>query len=308
MRWRRKRDREADLDCELRSDLELETLEQQEKGLSPEEAQYAAKRALGNTGLIKEGVRDAWGWGWLDRLRQDIVYARRSFGRAPGFTSVMIFTLALGIGATTAVFSVVHAVLLDPLPFPDQDRLVVIFEQFINRPNDAPFADAYRDFENWKKGSQSFERLTVATWSSTGPQILTGAGPARDILAMPVGIDFFTTFGISAEAGRTFQQDDLDAGCSVVLKHSFWRDTFGGERNAIGRYVEINNEACTVLGVMLPEFAFYPNAADMWMLITPNSRVVCNPDALVLAFGLLKQGVRIPQAQGELELLYKNSS
>jgi putative ABC transport system permease protein len=124
---------------------------------------------------------------------------------------------------------------------------------------------------------------------------------------MPVGIDFFTTFGISPEAGRTFRQDDLNAGCSVVLKHSFWRDTFGGERNAIGRHVEINNDACTVIGVMPPEFAFYPNAADMWMLITPNSRIARNPDAPVLAFGLLKQGVRIPQAQGELESLYRNS-
>jgi hypothetical protein len=130
MQWRRKKDREEDLDRELRSDLELEAQEQEEKGLSPEEAKYAARSALGNTGLIKEEVRDVWGWGWCDCLKQDVVYALRAFGRAPGFTSVVILTLALGIGATTAVFSVVHAILIDPLPYPNQDRLVMIFEEF----------------------------------------------------------------------------------------------------------------------------------------------------------------------------------
>jgi predicted permease len=306
MRWRRRKDREEDLDRELRSDLELEALEQEEKGLSPEEARYAAVSALGNTGLIKEEVRDAWAWGWFERLKQDAVYALRAFGRAPGFTSVVILTLALGIGATTAVFSLVHAILIDPLPYPNQDRLVMVFEEFINRPNQAPFADTYHDFENWKRGSQSFDRLSTATWTS-GPQILTGAGPARDILAMPVGLDFFPMLGISPEVGRTFEEDDLKAGCRVVLKDSFWKETFGGGKSAIGRHVEINNDACTVVGVMPPRFTFYPDAADMWMLITPNSPIARNPYAAIVVFGLLKRGVSIAQAQKELEALYKNS-
>jgi len=306
MRWRRRRDHEAELDRELRSDLELEAFEQEEKGLSPEEARCAAKRALGNAGLIKEEIRAARGWGWFDRLWLDVVYALRAFARAPGFTSVVVLTLALGIGSTTAVFSVVHAVLLNPLPFPNQNRLAIAFEQSINRPDDAPFADSYRDFENWKNGSRSFELLTVATWS-VGPQILTGAGQARDVLAMPVGIDFFPALGIAPEVGRTFGQDDLNAGCSVVLKHSFWKETFAGEASAVGRSVEINNEACSVIGVMPPEFTFYPGAAEMWMLITPNSPIARNPGAPVVVFGLLKPGVTIRSAQKELESLYKNS-
>jgi hypothetical protein len=156
--------------------------------LSPEEALYAAKRALGNASLIKEDVREIGAWAWLDRFRQDIAYAVRTFARTPGFTTVVILTLALGIGATTAMFSVVNAVLLNPLPFRNAGRLVVIWEKFVHSsPNDPPFADAYRDFEIWKRGSQSFERLTPATWNA-GLQILTGAGPAREVAATLVGI------------------------------------------------------------------------------------------------------------------------
>src|SRR5262245_29330017 len=235
MRWRRRRDREADLDREIRSDLELEALEQQEKGLSAEEARYAAKRALGNTDLIKEEVRDAWRWGWPARFRQDVSYALRAFSRNPAFTSVVILTLALGIGATTAMFSVVHAVLLNPLPFPNQDRLVVIFEKFADRPNDPPFFASYHDFENWKdENPKSFERLAVATWSTGGDQIMTEAGRARNVFAMPVGIDFFPMLGIAPELGRAFEPEDLNAGCTVILKHSFGVETFGGQKNTIG--------------------------------------------------------------------------
>src|ERR1700733_6880479 len=207
MKWWRHRKREEDLDRELRSDLELEAAEREESGLSQEEARYAAKRALGNAGLIKEDVRDMWSWAALDRFRQDVAYATRAFAHAPGFTAVVILTLALGIGATTAIFSVVNAVLLHPLPFRNPDRLVVIWERFISNPNSPPVFDSYRDFENWKSGSQSFERLAPATWKAEG-QILTGAGPAREVFAMPVGIDFFSLLGVAPELGRTFQQDD----------------------------------------------------------------------------------------------------
>jgi putative ABC transport system permease protein len=303
--WRR-RQREEDLDRELRSDLDLEAAEQRESGLSPDEAQYAARRALGNAALIKEEVRDTWGWGSLDRLRQDIVYAVRTFGRARGFTTIVILTLALGIGITTAIFSVVDAVLLNPLPFRNQDRLVVIFEKFVRSPNDPPVADSYHDFENWRSGSQSFEQLTAATWN-TGGQILTGAGLAREVLVMPVGIDFFPMLGVAPELGRTFQSGDLRDGCTVVLKHSFWIETFGGQGDVVGRHIEINNDACTVIGVMPPRFTFYPDVTAMWMLMTPNSPIARNPNASVGVFGLLKPGISIARAQKEVELLYRNS-
>ena len=306
MRWWRRKQHEEDLERELRLDLELEAAEREESGLSPEEARYAAKRALGNAGSIKEDVRETWRWAWLDRFRQDVVYAARAFARTPGFTAVVILTLALGIGATTAMFSVVNAVLLHPLPFRNPDRLVVIWETLVRSPNDPPFFDTYHDFEVWKSGSRSFERLTPATWRTDG-QILTGGGPAREVFAMPVGIDFFPMLGITAALGRTFQPDDLREGCTVVLKHSFWMQTFGGRKNVIGRHVDLNKNACTVVGVMPPGFAFYPDAAAMWMLITPDGAIARDPNAKVGVFGLLKPGVSIQRAQEEVESLYRNA-
>jgi len=306
MGWWRRKQCEEDLDRELRSDLELEAAEREESGLLPEEARYAAKRALGNAGLLKEEVREMWGWAWLDRFRQDVAYAARAFARTPGFTTVVILTLALGIGATTAMFSVVDAVLLHPLPFRNPDRLVVIWETLVRSPNDPPFFDTYHDFEVWKSGSQSFERLTPATWK-TDSQILTGAGPARDVFAMPVGIDFFPMLGVAPELGRTFKPDDLHEGCTVILKHSFWIEMLGGQKNVIGRHIELNENACTVVGVMPPGFAFYPDAAAMWMLITPDSAIARDPNAKVGVFALLKPGVSVERAQKEVEALYRNA-
>ena len=124
MRWPRRRSREEDLERELRSDLELEAEERRENGLSPEEAHNAARRAFGNTTSIQEATREMWGAMWLDRLSQDLRYGCRTFCNSPGFAALAILTAALGIGANTSIFSVVYAVLLQPLPYPDSGRLV----------------------------------------------------------------------------------------------------------------------------------------------------------------------------------------
>ena len=125
--WRRKQ-RELDLERELRSDLELEADEQREKGLSPEEARYAARRALGNTSLLKEDVRQAWGWTRWEILLQDFAYALRTLRKSPAFSLTALLTLALGIGASTAVFTVVDSIVLEPLAYRDGGQLVVAWE------------------------------------------------------------------------------------------------------------------------------------------------------------------------------------
>ncbi len=293
--WRRKQ-QEQDFQRELRDHLELETGEQGENGLTSEEASYAARRAFGNASLVNEEIHEIWSWRWLERLKQDVAYALRIFARTPGFTTVVVLTLALGIGATTTIFSIVDAILLHPLPYPHADRMVVIWEKLARDPNAPPIFDSYRDFLTWKKESRSFEQLAPATWA-IGGQILTGAGPARNVLAMPVGIDFFPLLGIKPELGRTFHSDDLHRGCSVVLQHKFWMTAFAGKKNAIGKHISLSEKACTVVGVMPEKFTFFPDVASMWMLITPDSEIGRSPEnANVGVFGLLKPGVSLERS------------
>ncbi|MBV8904571.1 MAG: ABC transporter permease, partial [Acidobacteriia bacterium] len=243
---------------------------------------------------------------WFDQCRQDVSYAARTFTRAPGFALLVVLTLALGIGAASSMFSVVNALILHPLPFPNANRLVVIWEKFVNEPDRPPVFDTYRDFENWQRGSHSFERMAPATWS-TGGGVMTGAGPAREVLALPVGLDFFPLLGIAPELGRTFESNDLNSACTLVLKYSFWIETFGGQSNIAGRRIQLNQDACTIVGVMPREFAFYPEAAEMWRLITPGSPIVRDPKSTVGVFALLKPGVSIQRAQQEVAAIYKGA-
>ena len=237
-------------------------------------------------------------------MKRDLAFALRSFARSPGFTAVVVLTLALGIGATSAIFSIVNVVFLNPLPYRNADRLVVIWEHLLHDPKSPPVFDSYADFEYWKANSRSFERITPATWARAGAT-LTGPGPARDVLPLPVGVDYFRMLGVAPALGRTFQRDDLNRGCTVVLKHDFWMSAFGGRRNAIGRQVHLDDQPCTVIGVMPPGFTFYPDALSMWMLITPASEIARDPvNSPVGVFGLLKRGVSIESAQKEVAALY----
>ena len=147
MKWWHLKKRNADLERELQSDLDLEEKEQRDRGLSPEQASYAAHHAFGNITLIREQTHEAWGWAQFERLFQDLRYALRQLRRSPGFTSVCLITLALGIGANTAMFSVVQGVILAPLPFPQANRLVFLWEK---RPGVPQLDVSYPNFEDWE--------------------------------------------------------------------------------------------------------------------------------------------------------------
>jgi hypothetical protein len=142
-------------------------------------------------------------------LSQDLRYAWRMCRRAPGFTATAIFTLALGIGANTAVFSILDAVLLQPLPYREPDQLVSVLDREIRAGGRAIFFDLYSDYENWKKNSRSFQGLAAVTWAGGLGKIMKGRGPARTVTALPVTGDFFSTLGVPAVLGRTFEDADL---------------------------------------------------------------------------------------------------
>jgi putative ABC transport system permease protein len=234
---------------------------------------------------------------------QDLRYAWRILCKLPGFAAIVILTLAFGIGANTAVFSVVRGVLLQPLAYKDPSRLVEVFDASLKDANLSHVFATYRDFEEYAVHARSFERLAFATWAGAGAT-WTGHGATRNLLAIPVSQDFFAMLGVSAARGRTFERGDMDRGCSVVLSDRFWRASLGGDARMVGQSLELNHRACTVLGVMPASFEFYPRQSQLWMLFTPDDPRP-RDGFPVLTFGRLKPGVTVRQAQDELAALHR---
>jgi putative ABC transport system permease protein len=238
----------------------------------------------------------------MHALLLDLRYALVLLRRAPGFAATALLTLALGVGAATTVFSLVRAVLVRSLPYAEPDRLVMIVDGHEREKSLSKVFASYQDFEIWKAHSTTVEAIGVLTWA-TGQQILTGQGPARFVLALPVSVELFSLLGVPAALGRTFQPDDLGRGCSVVLSHKFWQNAQGGRSDAVGRSLTLDDRACIVVGVMPASFEFYPVAADMWSLILPGGKGL---DAGVGVFARLRPGVRVEAAQSELAALHRS--
>jgi len=237
-------------------------------------------------------------------VAQDVRYALRQLRKSPAFTTLTVLTLALGIGATAAVFSIFDAVLLRPLPYRDASRLVAVWSSEIRQPGSKLFAP-FRDFEEFKSRSHSFDGLAALTWAHAG-EILTWHGSAHQVLAIPASEDFFPLLGTPAKMGRTFGPQDLQHGCSVVLSHSFWRTELGAPRDIVGSALVLSDKPCTVVGVMPAAFEFYPKQTSLWTLITPESKYAKEPfDSVVGIFGRLRPGVTTESAERELIALHQ---
>src|SRR5579884_232135 len=296
---------EADLSEEFAFHKEARKQDLLRHGCTPEEAERRVQLEFGGTPRYREECREAAGLYWLAELLQNLTYALRIFGKAPGFTATVILTLALGIGANTAIFSIVEAILLRPLPYRDANRLVVIWEVQAHDQKAPPVFDSYRDFEAWKRGSHTLDQLAVATWANGG-RIFTGHGRAKEMLAMPVTIDFFKLLGVAPELGRLFQPDDLKRGCTVIVKHQFWQDDLDQERHVLGDHIRLDQDDCVIAGVMPASFTFYPDLGQIWRLITPNDPIARDPkNANVGVFGRLRPGVSIEAAQQEIATLFR---
>jgi len=234
---------------------------------------------------------------------QNLLYAARTLRRAPGFTAMVVLTLALGIGANTAIFSILYGVLLRPLPYRDPSRLVAIWGREIHAKGTSKLFELYGDYENWKAHSRAFEAFGAATWAGPIDRTLTGRGPARTFGVEPVTADFFALLGVPAALGRTFLPEDQTGGCSVVVAHAFWQEMLGGRKDAAGQNLRLDEQECRVLGVMPAGFAFYPpNAVSMWS-VNPRPQ---RPDQFSIGvFGRLKPDISIAQAQSEVLRLHR---
>ena len=293
---------EDDLDRELRVHLEIEAEEQRDRGLSDDEAQHAARRALGSRLKIVEEVYEMSSRAALDALARDARYGLRMLRKHPGFTIVAALTLALGVGANTAMFSVVEAVLLRPLPYPHAEQLVMVWENvtlpaYTNSQN----TPAPGNFNDWRQQSTAFTGMAAISFRAWN---LTGVSEPARIDGEAVSANLFAILGVDAAFGRTFSDDEDRAGgpAVAVLGYGLWAEHFGADPSILGRTIHLDDVPYQVIGVMPQGFAF-PDADDrLWVPIALTPTQLENHGSHFLrVVARRKPGVTLAQAQSELD-------
>ena len=296
---------ENDLAGDIRDHIEMETRDNIERGMSPSEAHYAALRKFGNVARIEEETRAVWRWMWVERLLQDTCYALRTLRRNPVFGVVAILTLAVGIGMTTAVFSVVSAVLIKPLPYPDADRLVWLANY--NRRYKFEAATA-PDFSDWHGQAQSFEEM--AGYLTLDSTVMDGDQSAKHSFVSTTP-EFWRIAGAHAALGRLYSAEDRNV---VVLTWRMFEGRFGANRRALGRVVSVDGRPTTIIGVLPKDFRFVPPAGaptgmtDEAEAFTPT---VLSPEVwargrsmfILFVVAKLKPGISTETARAELQTI-----
>ncbi len=301
MRWWRISKRNADLERELQSDLELEEEEQRERGLPPEEARYAALRAFGNPTLIKEQTHEVWGWTSLELLLQDFRYALRQLQRSPGFTLTAVLILSLGIGAVTAVFSLVDATLFRPLPYKGSEGLMELARTSPQFDHPVPVSGA--NFLDWRQRSHKFSAMAV--YGGSRITHLAPAGPEM-LHAIRVSPNFFSSvLQIRPQYGRDFRRDEDQPQNSqvVLLSHALAERWFGNAGESIGKNVILDSQNFTVIGVLPKTFRFeLTSNADLWVpaVIGPGQN---RGSSEWFVLGRFYPGVSRSTAQTEMNLI-----
>lgn len=253
---------DRELDAEVRFHIEMEIQKYTRQGMPPDQARHLAFRNFGPMEKHKEEARDARGVSWLEELTADLRYGVRTLAKNPGFAVLAVVTLGLGIGANTAIFSVINGVLLKPLPYQNGNRLVLV-QQSAPRANQANFGVSIKELYDYRTQLASFEGLVEFHQMSF--DLLRRGEPDR-VATGVVSPNFFDVLGIQPILGRTFVPTDDDHGADavLVLGHSYWQTKFGGDRDIVGQVFQMNDRPHTVVGV-LPAVPHYPNEVDVYM-------------------------------------------
>src|SRR5262245_16764940 len=304
------------MEDEMRFHLEMQIEQNLGVGMSPEEARWAARRQFGNQTWLKEASREMWSLNSIETLMQDLRYGARTLMKSPGFAFVAILTLAFGIGANTAIFSVVNGVLLRALPYYEPGRLVMVWA---DRPilqaqiglEDFPVSVA--DFVDWRNQNQVLEQMAAMQ----PPRInLTGGGEPESVVGLRASASLFPLLGARFAAGRAFLLEEDRAGADrvVVISHGLWQRRYGADPKLIGQKITLNDEAYTVIGVTAPDFQFprrdeYPygivkTKVDLYLPIafTPEQMNDRRNNTLVV-IARLKPGVGLGQASAEMNAI-----
>jgi putative ABC transport system permease protein len=287
---------EADLEEELHFHEEMAAEDAVHAGADPDEARFAARRRLGNAAQVGESARAVWSPPALTDLVQDVKYALRGLRRRPGFTAAAILTLMLGIGATTALFSVMDGVLLKSLPYPDAGRLVQVWEHNIPRDRRENLV-APANYLDWRDRSRSFESLAMYTWSNLE---LSGDTPEL-ISGRSVTTNFFAVLRVTPALGRLFAPEDTVAGAppAILLSHKLWTRRFGADPAVVGKTIPLRQGTARVVGVMSPGFRPMGDE-EFWQPWGMASDLRVRRGRYTMVIGRLREGTTAEAADREL--------
>jgi predicted permease len=298
----RKEQVNEELDEELNGFLEMAAEEKMKQGLRHKDALRAVRLERGSLEVSKEIVRSA-GWeSFVETLWQDLRFAARMLRKSPGFTTVAVLTLALGIGANTAMFSVVEGVLLAPLPYSHPDRLVVVWE------NNLHFKQvvwpSYPNFKDWQSSARSFQRMAAVKWRYYD---LTSPGSPEHLLGAGISSSFLDTLDVKLPLGRDFssQEDQRGGAPVVIISNDLWRNRFAGNPQAVGKAVTLNGVDYTIIGILPPRFHFGDERVDVYTPLAQGDPLMLDPRGApaIVSIARLNLGVSMAQAQAEMSAI-----
>ena len=259
---------------------------------------------LGNLSLAAEDARAVWGWAWLDSLIADIRYGFRTLRRQPGFLFAAVLTLALGVGANTTIFSVMNATILKPLPFPNAERLVLVWKTYGPGPNNENIIAA-PDYWDFKQQTHCFEGMAIFDSSGRGYNISAPGAEPEQVSGLRVSSGFFSTLGVNPILGRTFLPEEELPGKDreVILSYGLWKRRYGRDNAIIGRTIKIDRENFVVVGVMPADFRwqFWSDPRQLWVPVGYTKTDYGRANNSFLSFARMKPGISLTQARLELQ-------
>lgn len=291
-----------DLDQEIREHVELATQENIDRGMTPEEARYAALRKFGNVTRVKEESREVWSLVWLEQLGQDVRFALRQLRQSPGFAIIAILTLAFGVGANTAIFSFADLVLDHPVSLQNLDRLISVDETGADGEGSPLSTANFRDLRAETRSLQNF--ASYQGWTASLP----GANGAEESNGVRVDQDFFTTVEAKPLLGRLFFRDEyaLSKDRVVILSYAFWQREFAGDSRVTNKTLRLDDQNYVVVGVMPANFQFPPGATQFWVPLALGNAEGERVRGTLSTVGLLKPGYTLPQSRAELSTVWSS--
>ena len=299
----------SDIDEELRLHVELETEANVLRGMSPGDARRAALRSFGNFDSVRDTAYEVRGGGLMETFLQDVRYGARVLAKNKGFTAVAVLTLALGIGANTAIFSVVNELLLRPLPYSDAERIVMLWE--VTPEGRRQNTTSRANFRAWREQAASFEAMAAFTDQRVS---LTGGGEPEEVSVQFARPELFRVLGVEAALGRVLTDEDARPGsAAVVLGHGLWKRRFGGDPGVIGKPITLNGQPVNVVGVLPRDFQWHirqrsgtGRQAEIWSVLTmpPPGEGAGERGRFLSVVGRLKPGVSFERAEAELKTIH----